>query len=67
MKKLILLSALVLISTSLFSCTADDNESTSKSASETKKVEINTDKTQAQYDEGPGDDPIIVPPPPPKK
>jgi hypothetical protein len=65
MKKLILLSSLVLISTSLFSCTADDVENTSNSTAKVKLTNEPT-KVQASYEEGPGDDPINVNPPPRK-
>jgi hypothetical protein len=54
MKKLLILGAFALLSTTLFSCTAD----------ETEDVKIN--KTVPAYADGPGDSPIIVPPPPTK-
>ena len=66
MKRNLILGALALITTTLFSCTADDSESDSKSASEARKLEINTEKTQAIQLQGPDDDPITVPPPPKK-
>lgn len=48
------------MSTTLFSCTADEFET------ETKKTElIKTDSAQASP--GPDDDPVPVTPPPPKK
>lgn len=51
MKTLYLLGACALLSTTLFSCTADEFET------EAKKEKILT------YAEGPGDQPIVVPPP----
>ncbi|CAD0007005.1 hypothetical protein FLACHUCJ7_03090 [Flavobacterium chungangense] len=54
MKKLFLLGTFALLTTTLFSCTADEYET------QTKKEIAPT------YADGPGDDPIRVPPPPPK-
>ncbi|MBZ4043261.1 hypothetical protein [Flavobacterium hibisci] len=54
MKTLFLMGAFALLTTTLFSCTADEYET------ETKKEIAPT------YADGPGDDPIRVPPPPPK-
>ncbi|GAA6766048.1 hypothetical protein [Flavobacterium johnsoniae] len=59
MRTLYLLGACALLSTTLFSCTADEFET------ETKKAEIKKEipsEGQAS-DPGPGDDPIVVPPP----
>ncbi len=58
MKNLFLLGAFALLSTTLFSCTADENETPVKS--EIKKI-INP--VTPAYADGPGDDPIIPPPP----
>ncbi|MCP2027794.1 hypothetical protein L1276_002954 [Flavobacterium sp. HSC-32F16] len=58
MKTLYLLGACVLLSTTLFSCTADEFETETK-----KKVDIPAGVAQ---ETGPGDDPIVVPPPPKK-
>jgi hypothetical protein len=52
MKKLILMGTFVLLSTTLFSCTADDYED-----QQNKKVE------KPAYADGPGDDPVIIQPP----
>ncbi len=54
MKKLFLLGTFALLTTTLFSCTADEYETN------TKKAVVPT------YADGPDDDPIKVPPPPPK-
>lgn len=61
MKKPILFSAFALLSCTLFSCTADDNETAVKTT-EVKKQIIPETPT---YADGPGDAPILVPPPPP--
>lgn len=58
MKKIFLMGAFVLLSTTLFSCTADEFD-------EVKK-EVNP--IQPTYaDDGPGDQPVPLPPPPPPK
>lgn len=49
-----------LLSATLFSCTADEETSDSKSATEVKK-ELNPETPS--YADGPGDDPIIIQPP----
>ncbi len=54
MKKLFIWGAFALLTTTLFSCTADEYET------QTEKEIAPT------YADGPGDDPIKVPPPPPK-
>jgi hypothetical protein len=54
MKKLLFLGAIALISTTIFSCTAEEYETKAK-----KEI-------APSYADGPGDDPIKVPPPPPK-
>ncbi|WP_165834986.1 hypothetical protein [Flavobacterium cheongpyeongense] len=51
MKTLYLLGACALLSTTLFSCTADEYETQEK-----KEIPL-------AYDDGPGDQPIVVPPP----
>ncbi|WP_347049821.1 hypothetical protein [Flavobacterium olei] len=62
MKKLLLSGVFALLSTTLFSCTADEFE-TGADKTEVKK-EVNPVK-EAQAT-GPDDDPVIVPPPPKK-
>jgi hypothetical protein len=60
MKKLLLMGTFALLSTTLFSCTADEFET-----AETK-TEIKKDSIPVQADappDGPGDDPINVNPP----
>ncbi|MBP1221656.1 hypothetical protein [Flavobacterium sp. 1355] len=60
MKHFIILSAFALLSTTLFSCTADEFET-----AETK-TEIKKDSIPVQADappDGPGDQPIIITPP----
>ncbi|EJF99700.1 hypothetical protein [Flavobacterium sp. F52] len=63
MKTLYLWGACALLSTTLFSCTADELES-SEQKTEIKK-EMPTEG-QASEPDGPGDEPINVPPPPKK-
>ncbi|AOC95820.1 hypothetical protein BB050_02725 [Flavobacterium anhuiense] len=61
MKTLYLLGACALLSTTLFSCTADEFET------ESKKTEVKkTTQEQDMQATGPDDDPITVPPPPKK-
>jgi len=63
MKKLFLLGTFALLSTTLFSCTADEYETTDKKT-EIKKNNNLKDTIQASgEDEGPGDEPIPVNPP----
>ncbi|MBS7254545.1 hypothetical protein [Flavobacterium branchiicola] len=59
MKTLYLLGACVLLSTTLFSCTADELE-TPATKTEIKKEPIPANTTQAT---GPEDDIIVIPPP----
>ncbi|WP_095951848.1 hypothetical protein [Flavobacterium sp. ACN6] len=59
MKTLYLLGTCVLLSTTLFSCTADEFET------EAKKTELKLNNAMASP--GPDDDPVPVTPPPPKK
>jgi hypothetical protein len=54
MKKLFILGAFILSSTTIFSCTSDD----------TQEVKTAINPTTPSYADGPGDMPIIVPPPP---
>lgn len=61
MKTIFLLGAFALLSTTLFSCTADEYDNGSKN--EIKKT---VSPTTPSYADGPGDDPIKVPPPPVK-
>lgn len=49
-----------LLSATLFSCSADEETSDNKSATEVKK-EFNP--TTPSYADGPGDDPVIINPP----
>ncbi|MNQ36404.1 hypothetical protein D3C85_499240 [compost metagenome] len=60
MKKLFLMGTFALLSATLFSCTADEETSDNKSATEVKK-ELNPETPS--YADGPGDDPIIIQPP----
>ena len=62
MKTLYLLGACALLSTTLFSCTADEFETTAKKT-ELKNDNTKPDATQASEPDGPGDDPINVTPP----
>ncbi|GIQ57104.1 hypothetical protein ACHRVW_11405 [Flavobacterium collinsii] len=57
MKNLYLMGAIVLLSTTLFSCTADDYDT----------AKTNEKPAIPAYADGPGDQPITVPPPPPPK
>lgn len=56
MKTLYLLGACALLSTTLFSCTAEELETA-------KKTEIQKDVQASDPPPGPGDEPINVPPP----
>ncbi|MDR6760327.1 hypothetical protein J2Y38_000506 [Flavobacterium sp. 2755] len=62
MKTLYLMGACVLLSTTLFSCTADEFETTSKKTEIQKDVVRDSIQADAPPT-GPGDAPIIVPPP----
>lgn len=62
MKTLYLLGACALLSTTLFSCTADEFESTAKKT-ELKEDSTNPDAGQAYVEPGPDDDLINVKPP----
>lgn len=62
MKTLYLLGACALLSTTLFSCTADEFETTAKKT-ELKKDAANPDAGQASEPDGPGDDQVNVKPP----
>jgi len=62
MRQLFILSAFALLSTTLFSCTADEFE-TAETKTEIKKDSI-PNTIQADYPpDGPGDDPIPITPP----
>jgi hypothetical protein len=61
MKKLLLMGAFALLSTTLFSCTADEYE-TAETKTDIKK-EVPTEGTQADVPPGPGDDTMPVKPP----
>jgi hypothetical protein len=67
MKKLFLLGAFALLSSTIFSCTADDVQTDNKTTETTEaKKSINpavvgTEQTNA--DDGPGDQPVIISPP----
>jgi len=63
MKKLLILGAFALLSTTLFSCSADEDLSDNNSKTDAKK-ELRPEKPL--YADGPDDDPIKVPPPPTK-
>ena len=63
MKKLLFLGAIALLSTTVFSCTADEYETTDKKT-EIKKYNNLKDTIQASgEDEGPGDAPVPITPP----
>lgn len=66
MKKLFIWGAFALLTTTLFSCTADEFETSTAGGTEQKSNYKPIDQ-QTQAVEGPEDDPITVPPPPPKK
>lgn len=63
MKKVYILACIVVASVSFVSCTADEETSDNKSATEVKK-EVTPATPSYASEEGPGDDPIKVPPPP---
>lgn len=58
MKKLFLWGAFALLSTTIFSCTADEYDTQVK-----KEVKKTTNPVTPTYADGPGDDPVIPPPP----
>lgn len=62
MKTLYILGACALLSTTLFSCTADELETT------TNKTEVKNDTIPSKGAQatGPEDDPVNLPPPPKK-
>ncbi|WP_406844204.1 hypothetical protein [Flavobacterium soyae] len=62
MKTLYLMGACVLLSTTLFSCTADEFDTTNKKTEAKRDVVRDSIQADAPPD-GPGDAPIIVPPP----
>ncbi|MFW0738152.1 hypothetical protein [Flavobacterium sp. T12S277] len=55
MKNLYLMGAIMLLSASLYSCTADEYDT----------AKTNDKPAIPAYADGPGDQPITVPPPPP--
>lgn len=67
MKKLFLLGAFALLSSTIFSCTADDVQKDNKTTETTgAKKDINpavAGTEQADVEEGPGDQPVIISPP----
>jgi hypothetical protein len=65
MKKLLLFGVFALLTTTLFSCTADEYEADKTSGKTDTKI-ISAPDTPAQALEGPEDDPITVPVPPKK-
>lgn len=58
MKKLMILGAFALLTTTLFSCTADELDTPA-----TKELQKKIDPVPS-YADGPGDQPVIVLPPP---
>ncbi len=60
MKKFFLWGAFTLLTTTLFSCTADEFETADG------KTEVKKDITNTQASDGPEDDPVVVPVPPKK-
>ncbi|PIF71598.1 hypothetical protein [Flavobacterium sp. 2] len=62
MKKIFLLGTLILFSVTLFSCTADEFE-TSVEKAEIKKTAIPANDTQATSEDGPDDDLVNIKPP----
>ena len=66
MKKSILFGVFALLTTTLFSCSADEPEADKTSGkTETTKI-VNPADSPAQAVDGPEDEPVIVPPPPKK-
>ncbi|MFH7005212.1 hypothetical protein [Flavobacterium bizetiae] len=63
MKKQLLLSALIVLALTTYSCSADDIDSANKTNEVEKKINTEIKK----YADGLGDLPIPVPPPPPPK
>jgi hypothetical protein len=64
MKKIFILGAFALLSTTIFSCTADDIETENKIGTEVKKNIIPADEKQQSYaEDGPGDQVVIIHPP----
>lgn len=64
MKTLFTLGACALLSLTIFSCTADDFETSNKGKTTN---EVKKDSTNTKYADGPDDDPMPTTPPPPKK
>jgi hypothetical protein len=64
MKKIFLLGAFTLLSTTIFSCTADDIETENSMRAEVEKNTIPVETTPVSYaDDGPGDQVVIIYPP----
>jgi hypothetical protein len=67
MKKIFLLGAFALLSSTIFSCTADDIQTDNKTTGITEaKKSINPATVgtgQVNAEEGPGDQPVIITPP----
>ncbi|SHM55538.1 hypothetical protein [Flavobacterium chilense] len=63
MKKIFILGAFALLTTTVISCTADEVSSDNNSKTELKKEAL---PEKPSYADGPDDDPIKVPPPPVK-
>ena len=67
MKKIFLMGAFALLCSTIFSCTADDNQTASQTTGTTeaknsiKPEAVGTQQTFA--DDGPGDQPVIIVPP----
>jgi hypothetical protein len=68
MKKLFILGAFVLLSSTIISCTADeiDAENTKSKTTVDEKTDPTIEAIPTYADMGPDDEPV-VPPPPPKK
>jgi hypothetical protein len=67
MKKIFLLGAFALLSSTIFSCTADDIQADTKTTGISQvKNNINSEVVeteQANVEDGPGDQPVIIYPP----
>jgi hypothetical protein len=61
MKKLFLMGTFALLSTTLFSCTADEYE-TAETKTEIKEIPLDGIKAELP-EQGPGDDPVNITPP----
>jgi hypothetical protein len=64
MKKIFIMGAFALLSTTIYSCTADDIETENSMRTEVEKITIPADKTPESYaEDGPGDQVVIIHPP----